>query len=272
MRVSLHELILSDYVLTTDYDEGAADALMSLAGDRQTTQPELPPLSNKRPGSPNSPAKNKKARPEVDRVAGAAAGPAASNGSSPKPSPAKSRMVIEVLNSPSIGAPIAPGSATPKHRDPLPGTPALGERQPEKPTEQPEPEPIAVEQAEPVAEQKVEQSTEKQEMEVDEVAKDALAPPAPEAPAVQEPPASEAPRDEPAATQTKAGNTLSNAIAADNAASAQASDKDVEMQDAKQATEATTEGSGEKVDNGGEVEAEKGETRNEDAVTTAAVA
>lgn len=113
---------MTDHIL--DYDEGAADALMVLAGDRSTTTLPLPvrhttpspssllspqpPAPNaapaigaKRPGpEPNSPEQaNKRVKAEKSQSPiGSASGSASSR--------APKRTVIEVLNTPSIASPL----------------------------------------------------------------------------------------------------------------------------------------------------------------------
>lgn len=87
-------------ILTTDYDEGAADALMFL---HSATSPPNSMAGNKRPASPTSPPNTKKARPDaVNRLTAAPPPGTGRNGSA---SPAK-RQVIEVLNTPSISSPV----------------------------------------------------------------------------------------------------------------------------------------------------------------------
>lgn len=128
--------------LTTDYDEGAADALMTLHGDRPPSvaprAEDSPPAmtGSKRPASPTSPGNNKKARPEAVTRLSAPTAPGR-NGSA---SPAK-RQVIEVLNTPSISSPIPRPTSTLGEKDtpaPAPeekqagaeGTPATESAQP----------------------------------------------------------------------------------------------------------------------------------------------
>ncbi|WWC85558.1 uncharacterized protein L201_000422 [Kwoniella dendrophila CBS 6074] len=94
-----------------DYDEGAADALMTLHGDRPPTSKD----SNVRNGSPMS---------QTGSIAPSVAGskridppspsspvniskkPKGEKSTSPPPPPAARRTVIEVLNTPSIGSPL----------------------------------------------------------------------------------------------------------------------------------------------------------------------
>nr|XP_018266413.1 general transcriptional repressor [Kwoniella dejecticola CBS 10117]OBR88571.1 general transcriptional repressor [Kwoniella dejecticola CBS 10117] len=91
-----------------DYDEGAADALMTLHGDRPPTSKD----SSVRNGSPTSPtAPSGLGAKRLDPPSPAS--PPAETNKKPKgekssspPAPAAKRTIIEVLNTPSIGSPL----------------------------------------------------------------------------------------------------------------------------------------------------------------------
>ncbi|WVR03385.1 hypothetical protein IAU60_000376 [Kwoniella sp. DSM 27419] len=101
-----------------DYDEGAADALMTLHGDRPPTSTDS--SMSRHNGTPTPrPAESEATSPAMAAVVGnkrldppSPASPATSNNKKAKgekespPPPASKRTVIEVLNTPSIGSPL----------------------------------------------------------------------------------------------------------------------------------------------------------------------
>ncbi|WWD22332.1 hypothetical protein CI109_106823 [Kwoniella shandongensis] len=94
-----------------DYDEGAADALMVLHGDRPATSSKESSVRNGSPGADaNSPlaqvaAGNKRVEPPSPTSPANGTNKKAKAESTESPAPPK-RMVIEVLNTPSIGSPL----------------------------------------------------------------------------------------------------------------------------------------------------------------------
>ncbi|WWC67078.1 uncharacterized protein I206_100985 [Kwoniella pini CBS 10737] len=102
-----------------DYDEGAADALMTLHGDRPPTSKDSS-VRNGSPASHTSPAissglgAKRLEPPSPTSPAGNNKKPKAETSTSP-PAPAARRTIIEVLNTPSIGSPL-PRSTAPEEK------------------------------------------------------------------------------------------------------------------------------------------------------------
>ncbi|KAK8845387.1 hypothetical protein IAR55_006100 [Kwoniella newhampshirensis] len=98
-----------------DYDEGAADALMALHGDRPPTSSKESSVRNRTPGGDShSPiaqatAGHKRIEPPSPTSPANGHNKKAKAGYHEPSAPAARRMVIEVLNTPSIGSPL-PGS------------------------------------------------------------------------------------------------------------------------------------------------------------------